>query len=329
MNVDSNDVLRVWTNTNFPEDVRRLLGEGLKTAELVYATQTFAGNLISSPADGALENATIAFGQPDAEQLLHLPDIRWVHLTSAGYTKYDREDLRAVFRKRGAVLTNSSSVYAEPCAQHAMSMILAFARQLPMSWKEQFTNRAWSDALIRRQSVLLNGQNILIYGFGAIAHRLTELLKPFGANIVGVRRKVTGNESVPMVSLEDHRSWLEQADHVVNILPASDATVGFFGRDTLNRLKKTAYFYNIGRGVTVDQDALVEMLNRGDLAGAYLDVTDPEPLPIAHPLWTAPNCYITPHTAGGFRGEMERLVGHFLSNYVRFESGKELMDRVY
>jgi phosphoglycerate dehydrogenase-like enzyme len=329
MNGGSNDVFRVWTNTSFPEDVRRMLDEGLATAELVYATQTFSGNLTSSPPDRTLEKATIAFGQPDAEQLLQLTNIRWVHLTSAGYTKYDREDLRTAFRERGAVLTNSSSVYAEPCAQHAMSMILAFARQLPMSWAEQFGSRAWSDAQIRRQSVLLNGQNIIIYGYGAIAHRLTELLKPFGVNIVGVRRKVIGSESIPIVSLHDHRSWLEQADHVINILPANDATMGFFDRDTLSRLKKTAYFYNIGRGVTVDQEALVEMLNRGEMAGVYLDVTDPEPLPVSHPLWSAPNCYITPHTAGGFRGEMERLVEHFLSNYARFESGHELLDRVY
>jgi phosphoglycerate dehydrogenase-like enzyme len=329
MSDGSSEQSRVWTNTNFPEDVLQILEEGLDTAELVYATQTFSGNLVSSPPDSSLEEATIAFGQPDAEQLLQLTNIRWVHLTSAGYTKYDRDDLRAVFRERGAILTNSSSVYAEPCAQHAMSMILAFARQLPMSWKEQFTSRAWSDAQIRRQSVLLNDQNIIIYGYGAIAHRLTELLKPFGVNIVGVRRKASGNESIPMVSLEDHKSWLEHADHVINILPANDATKGFFDRDTLRGLKKTAYFYNIGRGVTVDQDALVEMLNRGEIAGAYLDVTDPEPLPVDHPLWVAPNCFVTPHTAGGFQGEMERLVSHFLGNYVRFEAGQELIDRVY
>jgi phosphoglycerate dehydrogenase-like enzyme len=329
MNGGSNDFFRVWTNTNFPEDVRRMLDEGLATAELVYATQTVSGNLTSSPPDRTLEEAMIAFGQPDAEQLLQLTNIRWVHLTSAGYTKYDREDLRTAFRERGAVLTNSSSVYAEPCAQHAMSMILAFARQLPMSWKEQFTSRAWSDASIRRQSVLLNDQNIIIYGYGAIAHRLTELLKPFGTNIVGVRRNPSGNELVPMVSMADHKAWLEHADHVINILPANDATKGFFDRDMLRCLKKTAYFYNIGRGVTVDQDALSELLYRGELAGAYLDVTDPEPLPVDNPLWDAPNCFITPHTAGGFQDEMTRLVSHFLDNYVRFQTGQELVDRVY
>lgn len=319
----------VWTNTEFPEEVQHVLERGLGDAKLVYATQTVSGNLTSSPPDRSLEEATIAFGQPDAEQLLSLSNIRWLHLTSAGYTKYDRQDLRTVFRNRGAVLTNSSSVYAEPCAQHVMSMILAFARQLPMSWKEQFSDRAWSDALIRRRSVLLGEQSILIYGYGAIAHRLSELLKPFGANVVGVRRNPVGDELVPMVSMADHKSWLHQADHVINILPANDSTVGFFDRATLGCLKKGAYFYNIGRGVTVDQEALAEMLNRGDLAGAYLDVTAPEPLPGDHPLWDANNCYITPHTAGGFEQEMSRLVSHFLKNYGRFEAGQELVDRVY
>lgn len=322
-------LLSVWTNTEFPEEVQQVLERGLGEAKLVYATQTVSGNLTSSPPDRSLEEATIAFGQPDAEQLLSLSNIRWVHLTSAGYTKYDRQDLRAAFRHRGAVLTNSSSVYAEPCAQHVMSMILAFARQLPMCWKEQFSDRAWSDALIRRRSVLLGEQNILIYGYGAIAHRLSELLKPFGANIVGVRRNPIGNESVPMVSMADHKSWLQQADHVINILPANDSTLGFFDRATLGCIKKSAYFYNIGRGVTVDQQVLAEMLNQGELAGAYLDVTAPEPLPGDHPLWDASNCYITPHTAGGFEQEMSRLVSHFLENYGRFAAGQELVDRVY
>jgi phosphoglycerate dehydrogenase-like enzyme len=89
-----------------------------------------------------------------------------------------------------------------------------------------------------------------------------------------------------------------------------------------------ARVYNIGRGTTVDQDALLAALSSGRVASAYLDVTDPEPLPPDHPLWTAPNCFITPHSAGGHAGEDERLVRHFLRNLAAFEQGEPLADRV-
>ena len=93
-------------------------------------------------------------------------------------------------------------------------------------------------------------------------------------------------------------------------------------------MKPGAAFYNVGRGTTVDQDALLAALQSGHLAAAWLDVTDPEPLPPAHPLWTTPNCYITPHSAGGHRTEPARLLQHFLGNLRLFERGETLNDRV-
>jgi phosphoglycerate dehydrogenase-like enzyme len=93
-------------------------------------------------------------------------------------------------------------------------------------------------------------------------------------------------------------------------------------------MKRGAIFYNVGRGGTVDQDALLAALEREQLGAAYLDVTVPEPLPHDHPLWSAPRCYITPHTAGGHSDEHERFVQHFLDNLKRFTAGEALMDRV-
>ncbi len=87
--------------------------------------------------DPLLEQADIALGQPDPKQIMNLPRLRWVHLTSAGYTRYDRPEIKSALRARGAILTNSSSVYAEPCAQHVLAMMLGFARQLPQCQDEQ------------------------------------------------------------------------------------------------------------------------------------------------------------------------------------------------
>jgi phosphoglycerate dehydrogenase-like enzyme len=114
----------------------------------------------------------------------------------------------------------------------------------------------------------------------------------------------------------------------LNILPGGAATKGFMSAERIGRMKVGSFFYNIGRGGTVDQDVLLEALRAGRLGGAYLDVTDPEPLPAGHGLWGAPNCFITPHTAGGHADEFLRLVGHFLGNLERFVKGEGLADRV-
>ncbi len=122
---------------------------------------------------------------------------------------------------------------------------------------------------------------------------------------------------------------LEEADHVVNLLPENDSTRGFMNAERFAQMAHGAFYYNIGRGATTDQEALLKVLNSGHLGGAYLDVTSPEPLPYKHPLWSAPNCFITPHSAGGHAGEDLRLVMHFLKNLQRFENGEELDDVVF
>ncbi|MBC8132512.1 MAG: hypothetical protein H7X95_05980 [Deltaproteobacteria bacterium] len=145
-----------------------------------------------------------------------------------------------------------------------------------------------------------------------------------------VRRRVVGDEPISTYGFDDPRAAqaLAQADHVIDILPESPSTARFFDAQRFSRLKKGAVFYNIGRGATVAEDALGKALVSGDLAAAYLDVTSVEPLPREHPLWSTPNCFITPHTAGGHRDESTRLVRHFLDNLARFTSGQPLLDRV-
>ena len=147
-------------------------------------------------------------------------------------------------------------------------------------------------------------------------------------NIVGVRRTPRGDESVPVKTFDQLEGLLPQADHVINILPAAQGTENFFARDRFAGLKQSAVFYNIGRGDTVDQNALCEALNAKKFRAAYLDVTTPEPLPPDDPLWTTPNCYITPHTAGGSVDELDRLVDHFLDNLSRYNRRETLRDRI-
>jgi phosphoglycerate dehydrogenase-like enzyme len=114
----------------------------------------------------------------------------------------------------------------------------------------------------------------------------------------------------------------------VNLLPANPESVGFMSPARFAAMKKGSAFYNIGRGATVDQNALLAALRSGHLAESWLDVTDPEPLPTKHPLRHLPNCFITPHIAGGHQNEPEMLVHHFLRNFHRFLRGGPLLDRV-
>jgi phosphoglycerate dehydrogenase-like enzyme len=121
---------------------------------------------------------------------------------------------------------------------------------------------------------------------------------------------------------------LGAADHVVNLLPDNPSTYRFFDDPRFRQCKAAACFYSLGRGTTTDQDALLAALHSGRLAAAYVDVTDPEPLPPDRPLWSAPNCYITPHTSGGHTGEAERLVEHFLRSLRRFERQEPLENEI-
>ena len=273
--------------------------------------------------------AEILFGQPDPSALLRGGAVRWVQLTSAGYTRYDRDDLRAVLRTRDAALTNSSRVFDEACAQHLVAMLLALARELPRCLDNQRSPRVWlHDEPRAGRRFLLNGQSVVIYGYGAIARRVVEILHPFGLRLTGVRRRLRGDEAVPMLTEAEADTRLGEMDHVFNLLPANASTTHYFDAARFSRCKPGACFYNIGRGTTVDQDALIASLRTGHLAVAYLDVTDPEPLPPEHPLWAALNCFITPHIAGTHDNEETRLAEHFLANLAAFEAGQAMTDRV-
>ena len=206
-------------------------------------------------------------------------------------------------------------------------MMLCHNRRL-LSSARNHASHNWAYNDLRSIQRVLSNENVLIVGFGAIGVRLTELLKPFECTVKGVRRTVRGDEPVPafpITELESHLGW---ADHVVNLLPASTSTDKLFNAKKFDAMKPGTAFYNVGRGDTVDQEALIAALESGQVGAAYLDVTTPEPLPSDHPLWSAPNCLITPHVAGGMQNEMDVLVDHFLANFKRYVEGKPLEDVV-
>lgn len=284
--------------------------------------------ILETPSDASAPDIEIAFGQPEVSLIEKLDGLRWIHVTSAGYTRYDTPPFRAMAARRKLILTNSSAVYAGPCAEHLLAFMLAQSRRLPEALRTRTATGTPEYIRLRELSRSLVGEKVLLLGMGAIAVRLIELLAPLRMEIAGFRRKAKGNEPVPVVTPGQLPAALATADHVINILPDNADSRNFVDAKFLTSMKRGAIFYNIGRGTTVAQEALADALRSGHLEAAWLDVTDPEPLPAGHPLLSIPNCFITPHTGGGHRNENESLVRHFMDNFGRYRAGEPLLDRV-
>jgi phosphoglycerate dehydrogenase-like enzyme len=209
-------------------------------------------------------------------------------------------------------------------------MMLAFARQLPFLVRAQIAGE-WRDQATRERTFELGGQTLVLIGLGRIAQAVAVRASAFGMRIIGVRRRPDlrkpeqVDEVFPVARLAEA---LVRADHVVVTLPLTTRTRHFIGAKQLASMKPTAYIYNIGRGPVIDQEALAAALQAGDLAGAGLDVTDPEPLSADSPLWRMDNVLITAHTSGATPHYWDRAIEILESNLDRFVSGKSLINQV-
>jgi phosphoglycerate dehydrogenase-like enzyme len=320
--------LKIWCNGEFGEEGMALLANGTRAHTLVLSGRRNSSVLAGGQRDPAIAGADIAFGQPDPADCIASAALRWIEVSSAGYTRYDNEPFRQAVRGRGAVFTNASLVYSDACAEHVLAMMLALGRQLLFSHAVQMGDHSWPYDETRNGARLLARQTVVLLGFGAIGRRLADLLAPFGVRIYALRRRTHSEPGVRIVPEEDLSKVLGEADHVVNVLPENESTLNYVNARRIACFKPGTRFYNVGRGSTVDQVALAEGLASGRIGAAYLDVAVPEPLPPSHPLWTTPNCFITPHSAGGRNNVNQELVRHFLANLSAFENGGEMVDRV-
>lgn len=318
----------IWTNAFLTDSAEELLVRATTSHRLIIAGKT-EHVLDVGPSDPRILEAEILFGQPDPEAIIRSSKLRWLHLSSAGYARYDTQEIRDALKIQSAIMTNSSNVFDEPCAEHLMAWLLADARQLYVSYENQRGPHGWPQNELRQNMRLLAKETILIVGYGAIGRRLAELLGPYSVHVIAYRRTPQPGTEIQVAGPAQLSSALAEADHVINILPESTETQRFFDAERLQQIKHGARYYSIGRGTTTDQEALARTLESGHLLAAYLDVTDPEPLPADHPLWSAPNCYITPHTGGGHANESLRIVERFIDNLQRYERAEELINRVF
>lgn len=319
---------RIFSDSPLNPATTRLLVDGAAPHEILFPEKAVVSVLSKPEPDPAFGLADIAFGQPDLDSIQRSENLKWLHVSTAGFTRYDTPEFRALAAERGIVVTNSSSVYAAACAEHVFAFMLAQSRLLPEALASHAANGSEEWFRLRANSGSLRGQHVVILGFGGIATELVKLLAPFEMKITAMRRQPRGDEGFPTVTTENLPDALATADHVINILPDNAASKNFINAERLAQMKPGIIFHNIGRGTTVDQDALLESLRSGHLGAAWLDVTDPEPLPADHPLRGEANCHITPHIAGGHGDESGTLVRHFLTNLNLYLAGQPLRDRI-
>ena len=266
----------------------------------------------------AVAAAHVVFGNVPAAWLAAAPDLRWVQLESAGVDAYLA--LNTPPRAAPVQLTNLAGFFDRAVAEAALAGLLAFYRQLPRLLVAQPSAR-WIKPEVEPAIRALDGQRVLILGAGGIAQRLARLLTAFDAQVQFFSRTGRAGSLSTPAELD---AALATADLLLNTLPHTPATIGFLNHTRLARLKPNAVVVNVGRGSTLDETALVALLDSGHLGGAVLDVTAVEPLPADSPLWRHPKVLLTQHTGGRFPGELDRKLDVFLANLAHFERGEPL-----
>jgi threonine dehydratase len=224
---------KIFCDYRLDDESLALLRDGVAPHQVLFPRKAAASMLENPEPDPAFLEADIAFGKPDVKSILESSRLRWVQITSAGYTRYDTPEFRSAAQTRGLRLTNSSSVFAEACAEHVFAFMLAQARQLPLALRTRVDHSSGDWAKLRNACSCLRGQSVVILGFGTIAARLVELLAPFQMKISVMRRAPRGDEPVATFVPDDLRSNLTPADHVVNILPDNADSRGFVSAERL------------------------------------------------------------------------------------------------
>jgi glyoxylate/hydroxypyruvate reductase A len=263
--------------------------------------------------ESSFRESDIVFGNPPPDWLAGASRLKWVQLSSAGLEPYQQV-------RTPAIITNLKGFYSWPCAETAIAGIMGLYRKIDaVTILKQ--SRRWIGEPLRNEMSLLRNRNVLILGTGNIAKVCAQILGAFECEICFFAR--TAPEAKLRTAQEVER-YVPQADVVINCLPGTAETRGFFNAAMISSMKPTAVFVNVGRGATVDEPALVRALQQNKIGGAVLDVHWSEPLPKDHPLWDCENTILTQHSGGGTREEYAGRLEVFLSNLKRFESGLPL-----
>ena len=304
-----------------------------RTPQLLSTLQSAAPGVDLIPAANQAEavrlaaeaDAVIGFCSEDV--LAAGPRIRWVQVFWAGV-----EDCVSVpaLRERAVLLTNMQRVAGPVMAEHVVAMMLAFARGLQFFIPERAAGRWTDEPPSSVRMVTIEGKNVLVVGLGGIGTEVARRAHALGMRVTATRASGReGPEFVSYVGLPDELHKLAaDADFIVNTTPLTPQTTGIFNAKFFAAAKPGAYFFNVGRGGSVVEADLVAALESGRIAGAGLDVTDPEPLPATSALWKMQNVIITPHVSSDSELGLDARVALIRENLRRYVTGERMLSEV-
>lgn len=247
--------------------------------------------------------------------------LEWIHATSAGVDAL----MFPALIDSDVTVTNARGIFDRSIAEYVLCTMLMFAKDFPRSMRLQAGHK-WK----HRDTERAEGREVLIVGAGSIGRQIARLARAVGMNPHGVARRArSGDEDFVAVHANEQLfDQLGVADFVVIAAPLTPQTEGLFDQKAFAAMKKEARLINIGRGPIVNTRDLIDALNKGEIAGAALDVFEEEPLPEDHPLWEIGNVILTPHMSGDFIGWRRALTDQFLENFDRWHKGGELFNHV-
>lgn len=271
-----------------------------------------------------LEDAHIIIGNPKVDMLKECKNLKWLQLNSAGADMYVKEGVLP----EGVKLTNATGAYGLAISEHMIGVLLSIYKKLYL-YRDNQNNNLWID---EGEVKSIYGCTALIIGLGDIGGEFAKRIKALGGYTIGVRRSDTDKpEYLDELYLMDKiDELLKRADVVALSLPGTKETYKLFSKEKISKMKSDAVLLNVGRGTAVDTEDLCDALENGHLLGAALDVTDPEPLPKEHRIWSIKNAIITPHISGDYhlKETHERIVKIATHNLECFIKGKELRNMV-
>ena len=282
---------------------------------------TFASR---SDAQSLMEQAEVIIGNLSPEKISKLRNLKWMQLFSAGANGYTDN---GGFPTQ-AVLTNATGAYGLAISEHMLGMLLMLQKKLHL-YRDNQPQGLWKS---EGNITAVEESRTLVIGLGDIGGDFAKKMKALGSYTVGVKRHASAKpDYLDELHLSDALDkLLPEADIVALSLPETDETKQMLDRKRIGLLKNSAYVLNVGRGSAIDTEALSDALDQNKLAGAGLDVTDPEPLPADHRLWKMKNALITPHVSGGFhlKSTQNRIASITIENMKRYIKGESLINQV-
>ncbi|WP_017728939.1 D-2-hydroxyacid dehydrogenase [Halalkalibacterium ligniniphilum] len=265
----------------------------------------------------------ITYGEDLTPELIEQAQaLKWIMVISAGLDKMPF----AAIKERNILVTNAKGIHALPMAEYTLAMILQVAREAKTIISHE-QRKVWDRKVPMHE---INGSTLGILGVGAIGQEIARLAKAFGMKVIGLNSTGAPVEWVDhMVTINTVDSLLADSDYVVSVLPLTKQTNGFMSYRRFEKMKPSSVFINIGRGKTVKQEELVQVLKQGIISHAILDVFEKEPLPEDHPFWTMENVTVTPHISGisaQYQPRAFEIFRHNLSVYLK--GNGTLMNRI-